>query len=90
MFLSWNNCFLKQIVICLYFTLEVLFHILSENTHPESKSGPEDKCLFLYSVFFFFNLFCLFNYFFFFASFRTMTFCEPPLLKALSRFTVKY
>lgn len=46
MFLSWNFCFLKQIVICLYFTLEVLFHILGKNTHPENKSGPEDKCLF--------------------------------------------
>jgi len=89
MLLSWNNCFLKQIVICLYFTLEVLFHILSENTHPESKSGPEDKCLFCIQYFSFLIFFVCLN-FFFFASFRTMTFCEPPLLKALSRFTVKY
>lgn len=55
MFLGWNSFFfLKQIVICLYFTLEVLFHILSENTHPENKSGLEDKCrFFVFCIFLF-------------------------------------
>lgn len=68
MFLGWNSFFfLKQIVICLYFTLEVLFHILSENTHPENKSGLEDKCRFLFSAFFFFNLF-VFTFLFLLAS----------------------
>lgn len=67
MFLSWNNCFLKQIVICLYFTLEVLFHILSENTYPESKSGPEDKCLFCFQYFSVLIFFvCVYFSFFFF------------------------
>ncbi len=83
MFLSWNF-FLEQIVICLYFTLEVLFHILSQNTYPDNKSGLEDKCRFCFQ-YFLFNLFLFVCVLLFFASFRTMTFYELPLLKALSR-----